>query len=170
MSALLSLMSSSELSPLQRAFNSFLLSMPSHQLEELVEYLQARENHQSKSHVGRGNQTPIKYPTPDDTASEGTALSARRGSVASTNNASKSSAARRRNRDKPLRPLNSFIAFRSKSKIPHQPADDKQLTLVRLLLDHVSRPYSESQVWNPSLPVAERPFQGQMGYPCQSLL
>lgn len=118
MSALMSLLSSSELSPLQRAFNSFLLSMPSHQLEELVEYLQARENHQPKSHVGRGSQTQIGHPTPDHVASGGTALDSRRGPVASTNNASKSSAARRRGRDKPLRPLNSFIAFRSKSKIP----------------------------------------------------
>lgn len=116
MSALMSLLSSSELSPLQRAFNSFLLSMPSQQLEELVAYLQARENHQPKSHAGHGNQTPTDYATSDNTVLGGTALSARRGSAASTNNTSKSSAARRRGRDKPLRPLNSFIAFRSKSK------------------------------------------------------
>ena len=84
--------------------------MPSHQLEELVGYLHAREGHQPKNQVEHSEQTPTEYPTPDDTASD-----ARHGSVASTNT-SKSSAARRRGRDKPLRPLNSFIAFRSKSK------------------------------------------------------
>lgn len=109
--AMSTLMSPSEFSPLQQAFNSFLLSMPSEQLEELVEYLHAREAHQPRNQTGRGSQAPIEHP-----ASGGTTSNARHGSVASTSATSKSLAARRRGRDKPLRPLNSFIAFRSKSK------------------------------------------------------
>ena len=111
------LMSSTGLSPLQRAFNSFLLTMPPRQLEELVEYLQntrAHENGQSTKQLEPDNQTPFEYTIPDGISSGKKALDMNRGSVAPANPAPKSSASRKRTRDKPLRPLNSFIAFRSK--------------------------------------------------------
>ena len=110
------LMSSTGLSPLQRAFNSFLLAMPPRQLEELVEYLQntrARENGQSTKQFEHDNHTPFEYTIPDEISSEKNALDVNRGS-APANSAPKSSTSCKRTRDKPLRPLNSFIAFRSK--------------------------------------------------------
>lgn len=112
--------SSTGISPLQRAFNSFLLTMPPRQLEELVEYLQttkAHENGQSTKQLESDDQTPFEYTIPDGTSSEKKALNVNRGSVPA-NPAPKSSASRKRTRDKPLRPLNSFIAFRSRYFIP----------------------------------------------------
>lgn len=109
-------MSSTGLSPLQRAFNSFLLTMPPRQLEELVEYLQntrARENGQSTKQFEH-NHPPFEYTIPDEISFEKKALDVDRGFVAPANPAPKSSTSRKRTRDKPLRPLNSFIAFRSK--------------------------------------------------------
>lgn len=82
---------SEQLNPLQDAFNYFMLTMPRHKLNELVQYLDSSEGHQVRSRVEHGHHS----------------------SVASGATASRS-AARRRGRDRPLRPLNSFIAFRSK--------------------------------------------------------
>lgn len=109
-----------ELSPLQRAFNSFLLSMPSGQLEELLKYLQDAKAHESSQSTKpvRDNRTYVDYPTPDHPASENATCSSTRPSVYSAHAAPKSSASRKRVRDRPLRPLNSFIAFRSESLQP----------------------------------------------------
>ncbi|KAL4799420.1 mating-type protein MAT alpha 1-domain-containing protein [Aspergillus venezuelensis] len=93
------------LSPLQRAFNAFLLSMPPQQLEDMVKYIQdvkAQEQRQpffrGETPANRSNAIPNvnrTSPTPMD-----------------PNNRPASSRGRRP-QDGKRRPLNSFIAFRS---------------------------------------------------------
>lgn len=81
-----------QLNPLQDAFNLFMLTMPRQKLNELVQYVNSPEAEQVRSQVQHGRHSSVA-------------------SGASTSRA----AARRRGRGRQLRPLNSFIAFRSKS-------------------------------------------------------
>lgn len=86
-----------QLNPLQDAFNLFMLTMPRHKLDELVQWVNSHESDEIRSLVEQAHDS----------------------SVVSGATASRSAAARRRGRGRPLRPLNSFIAFRSKSKSPY---------------------------------------------------
>ncbi|KAE8379244.1 mating-type protein MAT alpha 1-domain-containing protein [Aspergillus bertholletiae] len=93
------------MSPLQRAFNAFLMNMPPEQLEELLKYLQdekAHENTQS-SYPNKNIQPCLEFKADKN-----------HGSTTSASPSHRSSASRgKRASDAKRRPLNSFIAFRS---------------------------------------------------------
>ncbi|KAE8351484.1 mating-type protein MAT alpha 1-domain-containing protein [Aspergillus coremiiformis] len=93
------------MSPLQRAFNAFLLTMPPEQLEELLKYLQdakTQENTQA-SYPNENIQAGLEFSTDNSHRS-----------VAPASSNTRSSASRgKRVSDAKRRPLNSFIAFRS---------------------------------------------------------
>ncbi|RLM01760.1 hypothetical protein CFD26_106606 [Aspergillus turcosus] len=93
------------ISPLERAFNTFLMTMPPEQLEELLQYLQ-----DTKAEENNGLQLPAA--TPDTAANY--ALDNNHGAavpVAATPRTVVSRA--KRTQEGKKRPLNSFIAFRS---------------------------------------------------------
>ncbi|KAG2421494.1 hypothetical protein HFD88_005469 [Aspergillus terreus] len=94
-----------EISPLQRAFNSFLLTMPTKELEELLKYLQdARAQEDSDNY----------HPGEDIQAHTEARPDSRRITAVPTRASGRSSASRGRHiQDVKKRPLNSFIAFRS---------------------------------------------------------
>nr|AZB52182.1 MAT1-1-1 [Aspergillus fennelliae] len=92
------------ISPLERAFNTFLTTMPAEQLEELLQYLQ-----DTKAQENNGMQLPDA--TPDNAANY--ALDNGNGAavpVAATPRTLVSRA--KRTQEGKKRPLNSFIAFR----------------------------------------------------------
>ncbi|KAL4866660.1 hypothetical protein BDV12DRAFT_210365 [Aspergillus spectabilis] len=93
------------LSPLQRAFNAFLLSMPPQQLEDLVKYLQNIKAQEQGQQVLRNEVPAIRTNVMPD---------ATRGSTVLPGPNPRPAASRgRRAHDGKRRPLNSFIAFRS---------------------------------------------------------
>ncbi|EAW09208.1 putative MAT alpha mating-type protein [Aspergillus clavatus NRRL 1] len=93
-------------SPLERAFNTFLLSMPAEQLEELLKYLQDAR--------AQSNNT-VLLPAASVAAISTSPLSDNRRDATVTPRAtSRTSVVRsRRGQEGRKRPLNSFIAFRS---------------------------------------------------------
>ncbi|KAL4977251.1 mating-type protein MAT alpha 1-domain-containing protein [Aspergillus desertorum] len=93
------------LSPLQRAFNAFLLSMPPQQLEDLVKHLQDVKAQEQRPPVFKTENPAIRTNTNQDA-----------NHTFSTFPGSKSrpvSSRGRRVHDGKRRPLNNFIAFRS---------------------------------------------------------
>ncbi|KAL5337547.1 mating-type protein MAT alpha 1-domain-containing protein [Aspergillus crustosus] len=93
------------LSPLQRAFNAFLLTMPPQQLEDLVKYLRDVKAQEQGQQVQRTEVPAARANTVPDT---------NRGSPVLLGPNPRPAAARgRRAQDGKRRPLNSFIAFRS---------------------------------------------------------
>nr|AZB52188.1 MAT1-1 [Aspergillus pseudoglaucus] len=94
-----------ELSPLQRAFNNFLLSMPPQQLEDLVKYIQNGKAQEVKSPVN-------EYDIP--AARVENALDHQHGVALPDSAVTRPSSSRgKRSEKKRRRPLNRFIAFRS---------------------------------------------------------
>lgn len=94
------------ISPLQRAFNAFLLSMPSQQLEDLVKHL-----HDVKAEEQR--QSVFKNEHPSTRADPNSDLKHASSVLPSPKPRPASSRGRKAHAGK-RRPLNSFIAFRSK--------------------------------------------------------
>lgn len=90
------------MTPLEQAFNSFLLTMPPHRLESLLKYLNEARAHEND-------------PNPAvDSAAMNSPFSATHRPILPTPAAPRSPALRgKRFREGKLRPLNSFIAFRS---------------------------------------------------------
>lgn len=89
-------------SSLQEAFNSFLLTMPVERLEELLRYLNETKAGRDSQNIGKG--TAARHPYADANYNPGVPTPA----------APRSPALRgKRFREGKLRPLNSFIAFRS---------------------------------------------------------
>ncbi|KAL1865265.1 hypothetical protein Plec18167_009460 [Paecilomyces lecythidis] len=95
-----------DVNPLQRAFNAFLMAMPPAELEELLRYLHDHNNSTASQAVQMTEVAPIAVtPTAAASVFNGTDKSGNR---------NKTTAARgKRFREGKLRPLNSFIAFRS---------------------------------------------------------
>ncbi|KAB8236785.1 mating-type protein MAT alpha 1-domain-containing protein [Aspergillus alliaceus] len=93
------------MSPLQRAFNAFLLTMPPEQLEELVKYIQdGRPQEISQpSHENEILQARLEFNTDNN---NGAVIPASANTRSSTSRGKRGSEAKRR-------PLNNFIAFRS---------------------------------------------------------
>ncbi|KAF7590153.1 hypothetical protein BBP40_003223 [Aspergillus hancockii] len=92
-------------SPLQRAFNAFLLTMPPQQLEELLKYLQDARAQENKQ---------VSYPSKNTRPHSEFNTDKSRGAVIPESSNLRSSSSRgRRVPDAKRRPLNSFIAFRS---------------------------------------------------------
>ncbi|KAL4957613.1 mating-type protein MAT alpha 1-domain-containing protein [Aspergillus filifer] len=93
------------LSPLQRAFNAFLLSMPPQQLEDLVKYIQDVKAREQKQPFFRGETSDIhSNAIPDVNRTSTTPIDPKNRPASSRG---------RRPLDGKRRPLNSFIAFRS---------------------------------------------------------
>ena len=116
------------MSPLQRAFNAFLMTMPPEQLEELLKYLQdAKAQGNPQSSYPNENLQPCLESKADK--NHGSTIPASANSRSSTSRGKRVSDAKRR-------PLNSFIAFRSEcpciiiGRTPHS-------NNTRLLLRHV---------------------------------
>ncbi|KAL4739243.1 mating-type protein MAT alpha 1-domain-containing protein [Aspergillus similis] len=93
------------LSPLQRAFNAFLLSMPPQQLDDLVKHLQDVKAQEQRPPIFRTEIPAIRTNTNQDTHHTFPTLSGSKHRSASSRG--------RRVQDGKRRPLNSFIAFRS---------------------------------------------------------
>ncbi|GAD92179.1 mating-type protein MAT alpha 1 [Paecilomyces variotii No. 5] len=95
-----------DVNPLQRAFNAFLMAMPPAELEELLRYL---HDHNTST---AGQAAPItEVPS---IAVAPTAVASVTNGTAKSGNRNRTTAARgKRFREGKLRPLNSFIAFRS---------------------------------------------------------
>ncbi|KAL4930216.1 mating-type protein MAT alpha 1-domain-containing protein [Aspergillus undulatus] len=93
------------ISPLQRAFNAFLLSMPPQQLEDLVKYIQDVKAQEQSQQFFR-NENP-------STRSNAISDARRASSVSQDSKPRPTSSKGRRALDGKRRPLNSFIAFRS---------------------------------------------------------
>jgi hypothetical protein len=96
-------LSTADLNPLQRAFNLFIMNLPSEDLNDLVGFL--RESDDAESIFG---QNEFMRQTNEVLL----ALSAQEHSPASPTGSTRS-ARGRKTTDRKLRPLNSFIAFRS---------------------------------------------------------
>ncbi|GLA12459.1 hypothetical protein AnigIFM62618_008404 [Aspergillus niger] len=92
-------------SPLQRAFNAFLLTMPPQQLEELLRYLQDTQAKANTQVAHENEQSTARSKPPLDTNNE----SAVQGSTNQRSHQTRG----KRPQDGKRRPLNSFIAFRS---------------------------------------------------------
>lgn len=92
-------------SPLQRAFNAFLLTMPPQQLEELLRYLQDTRAKANNQVAHENEQSTARSKPPLDTNNE----SAVQGSTNQRSHQTRG----KRPQDGKRRPLNSFIAFRS---------------------------------------------------------
>ncbi|KAL5000812.1 mating-type protein MAT alpha 1-domain-containing protein [Aspergillus recurvatus] len=93
------------LSPLQRAFNAFLLSMPPQQLEDLVKHLQDVKAQEQRLPVFRNENPAIRTNTNQDAIHTFPTLPGSKSRPTSSR--------ARRVQDGKRRPLNSFIAFRS---------------------------------------------------------
>ncbi|KAL4987050.1 mating-type protein MAT alpha 1-domain-containing protein [Aspergillus falconensis] len=93
------------LSPLQRAFNAFLLSMPAQQLEDLVKHLQDVKAQEQRPPVFRNENPVIRTNTNQNANHTFPTLPGSKPRPASSRG--------RRVQDGKRRPLNSFIAFRS---------------------------------------------------------
>jgi hypothetical protein len=134
------------ISPLERAFNTFLMTMPPEQLGELLQYLQ-----DTKAAGNNGLQLPDA--TPDTPANY--ALDNNHGAavpVAATPRPVVSRA--KRTQEGKKRPLNSFIAFRSESNFTTK-YRYTELTENRFLLRRLSGHHPKGQVGHSSLLVAE---------------
>ncbi|KAL4906921.1 hypothetical protein BDW74DRAFT_176521 [Aspergillus multicolor] len=92
-------------SPLQRAFNAFLLSMPPQQLEDLIKHLQDIKAQEQRQPVFRNENPAIQTNRNPDTNHTLPVLPGSRLRPTSSRG--------RRAHDGKRRPLNSFIAFRS---------------------------------------------------------
>lgn len=95
-----------EMHPLQAAFNAFLMTMPPNHLEELLKYIRDARLPQNNQSAGRNgnNRTRVEMN-----------LDNRRGAAVPAGSESRPQPARgRRANETRRRPLNSFIAFRSK--------------------------------------------------------
>ncbi|KAJ9273744.1 transcriptional regulator family: HMG [Paecilomyces variotii] len=90
-----------DFTPLQRAFNAFLMAMPPGELEELLRYL----HDHNTSTAGRAAQATEVAPIAAAPVADGTDKNGTRNRV--------TAARGKRFREGKLRPLNSFIAFRS---------------------------------------------------------
>ncbi|KAL4922172.1 mating-type protein MAT alpha 1-domain-containing protein [Aspergillus aurantiobrunneus] len=93
------------ISPLQRAFNAFLLSMPPQQLEDLVKHLQDIKAQEQRQPVFRDKNRNIQANVDSDVNHASPVLPGPRPRPASSRG--------RRVHNGKRRPLNSFIAFRS---------------------------------------------------------
>lgn len=95
--------------PLQRAFNNFLMAMPPCELEELLRYLHDY-NTSAVDHVPQISEATSR-------THESAINGADKAGFGCPDTRSKATASRgRRFREGKLRPLNSFIAFRSTSR------------------------------------------------------
>ncbi|KAL3454043.1 mating-type protein MAT alpha 1-domain-containing protein [Aspergillus insuetus] len=94
------------MTPLQRAFNGFLLSMPPQQLEDLLKYIQDRKAQENGRPI-LGNEDAASQPNLVPDANHAVSV------LAGPNTPRPASARGRRAHEGKRRPLNSFIAFRS---------------------------------------------------------
>lgn len=94
-----------DLNPLQRAFNLFIMGLPTSDLEELLEFARGLEQHYFAHNNYLQNTRDVlaaMSPAVEDNAQNG-AVPGRKARVSRP----------KKLRDRKLRPLNSFIAYRS---------------------------------------------------------
>lgn len=94
------------ISPLQRAFNTFLLSMPPQQLEDLVKHLHDVKAQEQRQPVFK-NENPSTRANPNPDSKHASSVLPSPKTRPASSRGKKVHAGKRR-------PLNSFIAFRSK--------------------------------------------------------